>query len=722
MSGQQLARPPAQGQSAQDRDAWLKRVLGVGMVLPTDRKPVSLAPAPISIDGRPPPMLGADRSASDRKAVQPSLLSAAAQEVAVGGDRTLEIRQGPDGRVAFTAPPPPVGEITFSGGGGKGAALPGAVAGIAPIIAGVKEVKGASIGSVTASMVAAGVTPEEFKKIADSSATTKTILEGRPQGGKLSLFLGVVGDPLTGAGMYKLVRDSQRAVASKRLDEYWAALPDAVKQQLDAPDGAPPPQGRAPDGGPSPALLKQVKAIKQKLEKDEGGLTFRDLRTLHEVIPAFKELEVSATMMGDDVNEGGKIVEGKRQLAIFNADTQPDMEVAKACQASAALPPVFKPAEIELEGGFVGRFMDGGVLNNSPATQTVQAGRAVDPIPTSGSMAFVFASGNDQDDKDLLAGKVTPQQAGVVDKLLKADFTAATYANNRALADQPEDVVVVPLKFAVTDKNGKPVKNLFGQQKVEDYSGNLSGTVNFSIPQESKDKLQEMTAEATAANLEQRKQPKTTEFASVEQMLNCIGQSDLEGLAKAGFQGAQAALDFRKAALGKIDELTALQDRDTGDKDPAVKAKKVAAKAADGRQMLKDLDGLAGGDPDREAFVAREMSRSGRLDDFLKTIALGGGDVPAVAQAGAAVVASFDARDHAQNVLREAIYPKMAEKLSKPEQEVLQQVDDALRAARSPDAVNAALQLAIEAFSHTNDGKPQASTFADACRDYLMTA
>ena len=168
--------------------------------------------------------------------------------------------------------------------------------------------------------------------------------------------------------------------------------------------------------------------------------------------------------------------------------------------------------------------------------------------------------------------------------------------------------------------------------------------------------------------------------------------------------------------------MTALQDRDTGDKDPAVKAKKVAAKAADGRQMLKDLDGLAGGDPDREAFVAREMSRSGRLDDFLKTIALGGGDVPAVAQAGAAVVASFDARDHAQNVLREAIYPKMAEKLSKPEQEVLQQVDDALRAARSPDAVNAALQLAIEAFSHTNDGKPQASTFADACRDYLMTA
>ena len=46
------------------------------------------------------------------------------------------------------------------------------------------------------------MTPEEFKKIADSSATTKTILEGRPQGGKLSLFLGVVGDPLTGAWMY----------------------------------------------------------------------------------------------------------------------------------------------------------------------------------------------------------------------------------------------------------------------------------------------------------------------------------------------------------------------------------------------------------------------------------------------------------------------------------------------------------------------------------------
>ena len=41
--------------------------------------------------------------------------------------RQVKVVTGADGRVALTRDPPPITEITFSGGGGKGAALPGAI-------------------------------------------------------------------------------------------------------------------------------------------------------------------------------------------------------------------------------------------------------------------------------------------------------------------------------------------------------------------------------------------------------------------------------------------------------------------------------------------------------------------------------------------------------------------------------------------------------------------
>ena len=62
----------------------------------------------------------------------------------------------------------------------------------------------------------------------------------------------------------------------------------------------------------------------------------------------------------------GKMEDTKPEMMIFSADTQPDVEVALAVHASAALPPVFKPVKIKLANGDVGKFEDGGVLNNAP--------------------------------------------------------------------------------------------------------------------------------------------------------------------------------------------------------------------------------------------------------------------------------------------------------------------------------------------------------------------
>ncbi len=70
--------------------------------------------------------IGKGRERSDAVIAPPPKVLAA-MEVEAPGGKTLEVVKTANGRVRYTAPPPKVAEITFSGGGGKGTALPGAV-------------------------------------------------------------------------------------------------------------------------------------------------------------------------------------------------------------------------------------------------------------------------------------------------------------------------------------------------------------------------------------------------------------------------------------------------------------------------------------------------------------------------------------------------------------------------------------------------------------------
>ena len=47
------------------------------------------------------------------------------------------------------------------------------------------------------------------------------------------------------------------------------------------------------------------------------------------------------------------------------------MEVAVAVHASASFPRAFKPVDIELASGLVVRFIDGGVMNNTPTSSGI---------------------------------------------------------------------------------------------------------------------------------------------------------------------------------------------------------------------------------------------------------------------------------------------------------------------------------------------------------------
>ncbi len=594
------------------------------------------------------------------------------------GGRELDISIGTDGRVAMTYPPPPMQEITFSGGGGKGSALPGAVKALQELGA-LKEAKvlnGASVGSMTAALVAAGITAEDFKTISNDPHTGEVISQGR---GTVGLVLkGIAGDRLSGDGLENLMRQTIGQSVQKQIKKYLST------------------------GTPDPQVLATLQQIDGKIARG-GGVTFGELRTLSKVIPDIKELNVAGTFMADDSGTPGKMEKtGKPQLAIFNADTEPDLDIATAVHASAALPPVFQPVNIRLSSGVTARFEDGGVMNNAPTTDLVGAKRSLDPMPDGGKMAFVFEG----DDDEVLQGDATPEFKAMNDRFSKAPNSAAEYAKKRGLADRPEEVVKVPLKFTVPGKNGK-------KGKEKDFSSFTSGTLNMNMKVEDKLALQDVTEKATQAYLDKRNEPKTTKFDSVTQMLNCVSREDLAAMAQDDFPGAKEELEFRDAVSDAVKTLEATaQGAKAGD----LQGGKV-------RTALDALNQLAGGDVDRLGFVARELNRSGKLDPLMTLAKASGNQGLDVLKAGVAVANALDSKSRAQFVLREAVYPKLVkEKAKTSSAAVLRQMDNMLRTAATPEDVNEALSIGVDHFS-TRTGirkRPRDAEFAAELTNYLM--
>jgi len=576
----------------------------------------------------------------------------------------------------MTREQPPIREVTFSGGGGKGAALPGAVAAMeqSGVLKDVRTFHGASIGSATAAMLAAGVSSDQFTGLAEQLGPIVQKEKALPI-------------QMTGQGLEDFVRASMSKAVSGKIGQYLEKMQAAAQA-----DGAP------NDGTPAtdPNAIKTLQEIQARLARG-GGVTFGDLRTLSKIVPDIKELVVSGTMMGDDSGPSGKFEKGKPQLAIFSADTEPDLDVARAVHASAALPPVFKPVDIKLSSGATGRFEDGGVMNNAPTSGLIGADRQVDPMADDGNMTFVF-----QEDatEQLLKGKATPTRSRLMDFVAGADLSAADYAKNRGLADKPEDVVMVPLKF-----DGPWYKHT-------DFTG-LLGTLDFKMANDAKQKLRGMTKDATLAHIQQRQAPQTKDFASVGAMLNAASEADLEAMADSDFPGAKDEIAFRLSVKEGVAALEAI----------APGAKAGSLQEGPLKAALTKLSALAGDDKDRQAFIGREMNRSGKLDPLLDLAKQTGSGGLKILDAGVAVSDALTAHSHALTILRDMVYPKMVdESPTGAGGTILRQVDDMLRGASSKGEVNRALTIAIDHFSAKSDtlGRHGHHAFAAELKTYLM--
>ncbi len=648
---------------AQDKIDWMQAVLGMRLDLRAQEEAAPGATATgAKVRARPvdkaiQPPGGAtifDRPPSGA-AIAPAIPGPAKQFHGANG-RSIGIAKGADGKVAFTAPPPPVREITFAGGGGKGAALPGAVRALhaSGTLKDVKQLSGASVGSMTAALVAAGCSADEFAAFANDPKLADGIKEGK------SMLGALVGGGLTGEGMRTLMRAKLDDTLRSRITEYLEQTSKA---------------GGQPD--------EDALALLKRIASNALGPTFGDLRMLAKVIPAVKELSVSATYMYEVNAQGEPVEQDKPQLVMFNASTEPSLEVAIAVQASAALPPVFNPVDIRLASGITARFQDGGVLNNLPTSDSVGATRDLDPMPEGGAISFVFES---EAARQALGGKAAPERSRLSDWISNAPNSAANYATFRGIAEKPEDVVMVPLVF---DR-----KNAEGKNEHKDFSGLKSGTVNFNIAAEDRATLQEMSEAATNAHLTKRQQPATRVFDSNEQMLMSIGRADLAGLAKEGAEGAKAALAFRDAALAAIGRMTKMAK--------ALQGQPASAIAEDKSVLadLKKLEQLIAGNAERQAFVGREMNRGG-LDRLISAHNAPPG--PAM-QAAAAVQDALKAHDHARTVLNEAIYPRLVkEDKGGVNAAVLLQAEVLLRRANSMLAVKAALQSVIRHYQGRRD-------------------
>jgi exoenzyme U len=615
-----------------------------------------------------------------------------AVEIDAPGGKKLEVVKTANGRVQYTAPPPKVNEVTFSGGGGKGTALPGAVKALyeSGMLKDATKIAGASVGSMTAALVAAGITPDEFLAVADADETTAAITEGTG-GTKKGLLARAMknkvltgsASPLTGMGLEGIVRDVLDETLRKRMTEYMVECGKT---------------GKAPD--------PEVERIAKKLSSNKAGPTFGDFRALSKVIPSIKEVVMTGTYTTEfsDEGKGKKKLKGgneEGQLYVFDADSEPNLEVAVAVHASASFPGAFKPVDIKISSGLTVRFVDGGVMNNTPTSSSIGNERDLDPMPQQRGVTFVF---DDEagDAANMLKGRVNPGQglgARIMDWIVGSDNAGAEYAKNKSAAAKPGEIVVVPLQIEL------PPEKPGGKAKKHDMRSLLGGTLNFSPPKGVRDGLRAMTEAETNKRIAADGKPRTKEFASDPQMFVSIPLDELKALAAGKYEGAAAAFTFRERVAEMIAKLRAGVQK-------AVAGK--GGRAADALQdknvsmALDELDKLAGSEVEFQGYVGRELNKKPDLDLMLEAARRvnrsGAGKKSPTMDAADAVAEALRSRTFGDNILKQLVYPKMKQE-PKGGAGILTlfTIEQLLQTAKKPADVNQAIDLGVKHYRNKSD-------------------
>lgn len=224
-----------------------------------------------------------------------------------------------------------VTRLTISGGGAKGTVLSGAYRAIRDlgVFRNLEQLSGTSAGALTASLMSLGVSPREIHETL-SNISIQDFLGQRT--GRLFYWknkLGITMFTHEGRPLYDFLVKKHQEGANEALNQV-VGLERAINEN---------------------SALQLVVA---KIRSGKEPILFKDLSVLHQNFPEqFKDLTVTAV----------RVPSG--QVQIFNAKTTPDVEIAKASWASAAIPALFEPVTININNESH-QFVDGGVYENLP--------------------------------------------------------------------------------------------------------------------------------------------------------------------------------------------------------------------------------------------------------------------------------------------------------------------------------------------------------------------
>jgi NTE family protein len=225
----------------------------------------------------------------------------------------------------------PIKRIVLSGGGAKGIAYPGAYRALfkSGLLSEVTDISGSSAGAITAALIAVGA-PVDYIRETFLTKNMASLLGTRIKEKSNGVMPKLTRD---GKELYNFINE-QIAYALSTIDLY------DLENKLRTLDNEIKYKGKQ--------LLATLKGTKKEI-------TFAQLSILHQVYPKrFKNLTVTA------------VEYPLSRLQQFNYKKTPDVPIALACRASASIPIVLKPVEINIKGKKA-TFVDGGLKNNIPA-------------------------------------------------------------------------------------------------------------------------------------------------------------------------------------------------------------------------------------------------------------------------------------------------------------------------------------------------------------------
>lgn len=576
---------------------------------------------------------------------------------APGANGLPAVQTTPEGKVRLEAKAKPIDEVSFAGGGGKGAILVGVYRGLEKLLGdNVKKVLGTSVGSLTAACYACGLDAATFEKLSRETDMEKLIKDN-----------GLIGN--SALGFENLIRNTITASTTGKIDAFMAT-----------------PQFAALD----PSVRDEISRIKSDIQ-GKGIVTFGQLEKLAATVPGLRSLEVTGTMKPE------KGTDGAPELFLFNAKNTPDLDISRAVHASAALPLIFKPVHIHVPGLGKRSFQDGGLRNNLPTSETLRFRPRLDPVPTRQNLAIDFENTGSTQRKikdgtykfaayDVFT-KVQNLVAGV--KVSRGD-----YKKNRRMAANPEQYFVVPLKIGKHD-----------MRKL------VSGTMHFRITKQSKFDLMNQNAELKfEQHFYSRMQSRAYEFGSREEMFAKVDLETLKDLNASGEPGAAEALAFRadvgKQFAGLEASLRQLTGTPSGKIDFAAHQGVIDQAMKPGGalfQQFQALDGLAGNDHDR-AFIGREAFRDNPvMQGFAAMVSRQGDQGLPVLKALGVQHQNIKAQEMAFNLFDGVLSRKMFNQGPGAGGEVLAAAMGKVLAVETPDDLKAALAPVISHFSRKSD-------------------